>query len=274
MNKIYHVYNYLQEDCENQPAGLVKLDNPDTHAFDGYHTHEYNEILVFIKGGGVHNICLKNHPIEDNSLHLLAAKDLHWIQRDMQSKGFVIVYQERFLHKLQSMNPDIDFNKVFGYSRVINLDIIEARNFQLIFQELLNNNNPKVYMLSLIGAFFAKIATLNFEEPVTEKFHSSLIAKVIELIEKQYKKRLTITDYATMLHINIRTLHNHIKKASGMSLHELQQERILNEAKRLLSTSEMNVNEVSLELGFKATAHFTNWFKAKTGCLPSKYKNI
>lgn len=275
MQAAYPTYTYSAEDARNQVARFVRLDNPESYPFDNFHAHAYNEILVFIKGGGTHNINLKNHAIQDNSLHMLAANDLHWVERSMQSSGFAIVYKEQFLHKLQLMNADVDFFSTFDSSRVINLDEQEALGFRFIFRELLASRHEAVYMLHLIGAFLTKIALLGRSREQTSlagRIYDPLVPKAVFLVEKHYKEHLPIAAYAAMLHIEPRTLQNRIRRATGSSLHRLEQDRLLREAKRLLCVSELNINEIAAELGFKATAHFTNWFRKMEGCPPTGYK--
>src|SRR5690606_20693124 len=198
----YPVYKYTDEDAKKKLARFVRLDNPDSYPFDNFHAHEYNEILVFTNGGGNHNINFKNYKVENNAIHLLAAQDLHWLERSMNSKGFAIVYKEQFLHKLQMVNPGIDFHDAFNYSRVINLEKDEAKNFKFIFNEMLANHQPSAYQLQIIGAFITKIATLNYNENKTEKIFEPLIPKALQLIDRNFKTHKTIAQYARLLHVS------------------------------------------------------------------------
>lgn len=272
MTTEYPTYAYTEDDARNLLARWVRLDNPDSYPFDHFHAHEYNEMLVFIQGGGHHNINFKQHQVKDNSIHLLAARDLHWLERSMHSRGFAIVYKDQFLHKLQMVHPDIDFHALCAHSRIINLDEAQVQQFQFIFGELMSGQNASAYLLQIIGALITKVAALDHREIAAEKIYDPLITTLIRLLEKHYKTLKTASEYAALLHLSTRTLHNRIRKASGMSLNELLQERVLKEAKKLLVTSAMNVGEIALELGFHETAHFTHWFKKQTGYLPSEYK--
>lgn len=272
MEKQYPIYKYTEDDARKRLARFVRLDSPDSYPFDNFHAHEYNEILVFTNGGGNHNINFRNHVVENNSIHLLAAHDLHWLERSMLSAGFTIVYKDQFLQKLQMVNPDIAFHSFFSRSRVINLDEEQSQRFGFIFQELLNNQQETAYLLQLIGAFMTKIAGLDYKVNVTEKIYDPTIGEVIKLIGKHYRTMKTTAEYANILNVSTRTLHNRIKKASGMTLTAILRERILKEAKKLLVVSKMNVNEIALELGFNDPSHFTHWFKKQTGWLPSEYK--
>ncbi len=268
----YPTYRYSIEDANQRLARFVQLDNPDGYAFDNFHSHEYNELLVFIKGGGTHNINFQNHPIPDSSIHLLAAHDLHWVERSENSYGFAIVYKDQFLEKLQFMNPDINYREQFDHSRILKLDEMQRESFSHIFQELPASQQDAVYMLNLIGAFLTKIATTFFNDNKHSKLDDPVIFELIHLIDQYYKEHLPVSEYATKLHLAPSTLQKRIRKASGRSLLHLQQERLLKEAKRLLITSGQSIAEITYELGFKEPAHFSNWFRKQTGIAPSEYK--
>lgn len=268
----YPTYRYAVEDANRQLARFVRLDNPDGYVFDNFHSHEYNELLVFIKGGGTHNINFQNHPITDCSIHLLAAQDLHWVERSKDSYGFAIVYKDQFLEKLQFMNPDINYREQFDYSRILTLEGSLRENFSHIFQELLGNQQDAVYMLNLIGAFLTKIATAFTGNNRQRKTNDPVIFRLIHLVDLHYKEHLPVSEYAAKLHIAPSTLQKRIRKASGKSLLHLQQERLMKEAKRLLITSGQSIAEITYELGFKEPAHFSNWFRKQTGIAPSEYK--
>ncbi|MBX9448205.1 MAG: helix-turn-helix transcriptional regulator [Taibaiella sp.] len=268
----YPTYKYTEDDAKNQLARLVRLDNPDSYPFDNFHAHAYNEILVFTKGGGRHNINFRTYAVEDNSVHLLAAQDLHWLERSMESEGFAIVYKDQFLQKLQMVHPDIHFHQLFDHSKVINLNEQEAEEFAFIFREILGQSAPSAYQLQIIGAFLTKVASLGHQTIPSGKIYDPIVGLLILHIEKHFRTKKQVDDYARLLSVTSRTLQNRIKKASGLTVSEIIQERILKEAKKLLCISDMNIGEIAFELGFNETPHFTNWFKRKTGYLPSDYK--
>ncbi|GEM_PF-789214 len=268
----YPTYQYSEEDARNKLASFVRLDNPGSYPFDSFHAHNYNEIMVFLKGGGTHNINFRDYPIESGAIHLIAAHDLHWVERSMDSEGFAIVYKDQFLQKLQLVNPDIDFTGLFNHSRIINLEAAAIKQYNLIIGEMLDNKGQSAYMLQLIGAFITKIATRQFEAPALSGNYDPLVNRLIKLVEKNFRERWSTEVYAKLLHVSPRTLQEHVKKASGRSVPLLQKDRLLKEAKKMLCTAELNINEISMELGFTDAAYFCNWFKKATGVLPTAYK--
>lgn len=272
----YPEYKFTNEDAENHLARLVRLDNPKIYPFDEYHSHEYNELLYFEEGGGLHNIEFKEFKIKSKSIHLLAAGSLHWLERGMKSKGFAIVYKDQFLQKLQQYHEQFDFVALFSTSQVINFNKKETIEFDFLIQELIRNITNASYVLSLIGSFLTKIAMLFLlhENTATKnKSTDSLMIDVVKLINLHYKEHLSTAEYAQKLYLSLSTLQRKSKDYTGKSIAALQQERLLKEAKRLLTFPEVTIKDVAYDLGFNEVAHFSNWFKKYANTTPAKYIN-
>jgi len=272
MNTFFPTYKFNEEDVQSQLVRLVRLEESDGYIFDIFHSHEYNEILVFIKGGGTHNINFKVHTINDYSVHLLAANDLHWVERTKTSNGFAIMYKDQLLHKLQVLNPSIPFFECYKDSNIINLNFEEQKDFQFLFNEINESRQQPEYLLQLVAALITKVAVTHFPQLTVTREFDPLIHEIVNLIEQNYKNQLALNDYARFLNLESRTLQNRISKISGKTIRELQNDRLLKEAKRLICVSDLNIGEIAFELGFNDTAYFSNWFKKHTGIIPSEYK--
>lgn len=268
----YPQYRFNSEDADKKLARFVHLDNPESYPFDEYHSHEYNEMLVFIAGGGVHNIDFKEFRIEDRSIHLLASGSLHWVERGMDSKGFAIVYKERFLYKLQEFNPDVNFVSFFESSRVLDLSSRQFAEFENLISEMLYSEKENDYLLNLIGAFFTRLVIRFQEQNVYKRdVPDEIIINLIGLINRHFKERLTTQQYAEKLCISPSALEKRVKRKTNATIHMLQQERILKEAKMLLNNPDISIKEIAWTLGFQEPAHFSNWFKKHTQLSPSVF---
>lgn len=272
MKSTYPAYPYSDEDVKSEIAQLFWLDYPKTHPFDEFHSHNYYEIFVFFEGGGTHNINFTEYGVANNSIHLLAPNHLHWLERGIASKGFFIIYKEEFLQKLAFINPHIPYTEIFSSSKIIDLPDHQITVFAHLFRELEQNNDNSVYMLSIIGTFLTKIA-LTFSIKNTETYrYDALVAQAIQLINKHCKARFTVDQYAEMLCTSTGTLRKKVKKHTGKSIKQLQQDRLLKEAKRLLHHPDYTISEVAFQLGFKQPAHFSTWFKKHTQNSPKQMK--
>lgn len=274
MKKSYPHYQFTIEDVESQLVQFVPLNNPDNYPFDEFHSHGYNEILFFIQGGGRHNINFNEYTIIEKSVHLLVAGDIHWVKRGMQSKGFAIVYKETFLLRLKELNPHLKFFDFYNQSQVINLTDNEFEEYRFIIDELLSRREDKAYHLSLIGAFMTKIADDYYDTTKSSCYSSdhSLLIKLIAFINKHYAEHLSAQSYAEKMGCSTSALERKLKKATGKTIAALQQEKLLNEAKRLLCKPDSCAKETAYNLGFNNESYFNNWFKKLTGASPLKFK--
>jgi transcriptional regulator GlxA family with amidase domain len=71
-----------------------------------------------------------------------------------------------------------------------------------------------------------------------------------------------------------RTLKRRFKAATGNTLIEYLQNLRIEEAKRLLESGSMPVDEVSAEVGYADTSFFRRLFKRMAGLTPSKYRRM
>lgn len=267
----YPIYEFPFLNPENL-VKLVRLDNPDTYPFDHLHAHEFNEIMVFENGGGTHYLDFKEQNILDRSIHIIAGGDPHWVERSTQSNGFAIVLKEQFLLQLQNFNSGPDYDALFSCSRIINLSNSEWQEFSFLFKELQNDTIQHAYAINLLAAFITKMATTFYADSSAFHKQDPLMIQLVSLINTHYKERPTAELYAAKLFMAVSTLIKRVKKSSGKTINQIQQERLLKEAKKLLFVNEKNVQEISDELGFKEMAHFSNWFKANTGTSPSDFR--
>lgn len=93
------------------------------------------------------------------------------------------------------------------------------------------------------------------------------------LVEKNYKEKQKVGDYAALLNKSAKTLSNLFSKNSEKSPLRQIHERIALEAKRLLYFTDKSVKEIGWELGFEEEAHFSRFFKRLNGQSATKFRD-
>lgn len=81
-----------------------------------------------------------------------------------------------------------------------------------------------------------------------------------------------MADYADLLGVAPKTLSNKFNRLDLMQPNDLIKDRIMLEAKRLLSYSSLSVKEIAYQLGYDDPAYFNRLFTKKTGDTPSNFK--
>lgn len=91
-------------------------------------------------------------------------------------------------------------------------------------------------------------------------------------VEKLYKKKQSVGEYAEILNVTPKYLSEVIKKESGKTALQYIHQRIITEAKVLLRYTNRTSKEVAFSLGFNSPSHFSRFFKNKTGQSPSQFR--
>ena len=91
------------------------------------------------------------------------------------------------------------------------------------------------------------------------------------LVEEHFKSEHSVAFYADKLHKSPKTLSNSFAKLSRSPLQIIHQ-RIILEAKRLLTYSNKSAKEIAFEVGFEDASHLSRLFKKHTNLSPSEFK--
>lgn len=103
--------------------------------------------------------------------------------------------------------------------------------------------------------------------------HPTLI-QLRDLIEANYHRLHSPSDYARLLHVTPKTLGRLVREHLGTTPTELIRSRILTHAKWQLLHTLKPVKEVARELGFADELYFSRLFKKATGFSPTFFRDF
>ncbi len=95
----------------------------------------------------------------------------------------------------------------------------------------------------------------------------------IQSVAKNFRERRSVMHYADEMCLSPKHLSRVIKEVSGNSASDWIDAYVVMEAKSLLKTSRMTVEEISTKLNFANQSFFGKYFKQHTGMTPSQYRN-
>jgi len=149
---------------------------------------------------------------------------------------------------------------------------------------LINNNITKCFsddtfeiIVSFLTVFFlrlrSKYAKQSENNPAFPEPGESLSQSFQSLLENNYTKCHRVKDYAEQLGSSVYILNKTLKIHTGKTAGELIIDRIILEAKRLLTYSDMNNKEIAYLLNYDDPSYFSRIFRSKTGTSPSQFRN-
>ena len=82
----------------------------------------------------------------------------------------------------------------------------------------------------------------------------------------------SVAHFADMCCYSAKYFGELVKTETGKTAKEFINDRLLRQAKQLLSDDSLTITQVSMSLGFEYPQHFVRFFKAHTGRTPSEYR--
>lgn len=203
-----------------------------------YFEEDYCTILFFITEDFIRNFMIKNH-------ELIKHQDNDYTE----SQIFPIDVTD----SLNSL-----FLSVFSYFNMggkIPKELVEIKFNELLFNIALNPINKN--LISFFNSL-KQVEKTNLNDVMTKHFHYDLqleeFARLCGRSLSSFKR-----DFKT-----------HFNETPGKWLNNKR----LEYAKTLLKNSELNINEICYESGFKNASHFNNSFKLKYKYPPNKYRSM
>ncbi len=99
-----------------------------------------------------------------------------------------------------------------------------------------------------------------------------LAARYASLLERDFRSNRAVADYAEALGVTPTHLTRVCRTACGKGAHQLLEDRLLFEARRLLTETRLPVKDVAEMLGFNSAGYFTRAFQRTAGVTPSAFR--
>lgn len=99
-----------------------------------------------------------------------------------------------------------------------------------------------------------------------------IIRKALTYIEEHYKENITLSDLANHVALSLNYFSTLFKQETGRTVLESISRRRIEEAKRLLAVSPLNISEIAFQLGYDNPRYFSEVFHRYEGITPTQYR--
>lgn len=244
-----------------------------------FHRHNFIEI-VFVKKGKTNQIVdFNSYLVAENQILIIPKNSVHQISENESYQGIWLLFTETFLNLEQSkfLNEFSILNPILE-NKLLNLDSDnEIYNYLDLIKSEYNNSYTKNHELLLQHLFFSLLVKLEImaqiQYPVSIiNSEKEMYNSFLNLLENSFQNKHSVSFYSNNLNVTSKKLNILLLKSSGKTTSDLIMDRIIIEAKRLLSYSEKSIKEIGYDLGFEDSHYFSRIFKKKTTLSPEHFK--
>lgn len=245
------------------------------------HRHSFFHFIVFTKGKGTHTIDFNTYPVKPFQAYFMIPGQVHGWQFDTMPEGYIVNFSDNFFRSLL-LNPDylsrFDFFSGISDDGVIMLPAAIQQPCMALLEKIIHDVNENKRVTDLVRTqllqFFLLIdqALQRREQKNIPQQKQALLQSFRRLIESNYKLLRLPKEYADLLYVTPNHLNALCQDLTGKTAGELIRDRIILEAKRLLTNAGMTSAEIAYELNFQDNSYFTRFFKKYTGTTPDVFR--
>lgn len=265
--------------------------------FDSYscpfHWHSHIEILYFTSGKA--RVYAGNHWINVSKGHLIIinAKEVHSVEAPggAANKHTVIGFEPEFLQS--AINSSLEMKYLLPFiiesitnDRVINIDKLKGNPVQLLIDEIQQEYKSKQYGFEL--AMKANICRLFLwilrywhynGVNIGDDYHiysSNMLRlnKILDHLNTHFREDLSGKEIAKMCYLSYRNFSRIFKSVTNKTFSGYIINLKLNEAEKLMLTTDLSISGIAAKSGFNDTSYFIKQFKRVKGVPPQQYRYL
>lgn len=246
------------------------------------HRHSFYHLVLFTKGKGFHTIDFTRFDVKLFQIYFMIPGQVHSWHFEGKTDGFIINFSENFF-KSFLLNPH--YLDHFGFFSGISEEGVGqlpgeihqevVRLFESIITAAGNkekNHTDLVRILLLQLFMLVDNSLIGQNNKAIPQQKQMLLRGFRRLIDTHYRSIRLPKEYADLLYVTPNHLNALCQDLLGKTAGELIRDRVLLEAKRLLTNAKMTVTEIAYDLNFQDNSYFNRFFKKYTGMTPDEFR--
>ena len=240
-------------------------------------------LIVLCTGGkGRIGIDLKEYEIRKNTLLVIQPKNFIYLSSysdDFKCSAVACSQHvvENVLPKLTDLLPLLMHHRTEPVSRLSDREAEGMANFyEFLRNKIRGPKTPflKQKVLCVLQAALYEMMDINLgSQPAIETSRTrkdEIMAKFLLAVSEHFREERQVAFYAHKLFITPKHLSSVIKEISGRTAGDWIENYVVMEAKVLLKTTDMTIQEIAVNLNFANQSFFGKYFKNHTGMSPSE----
>lgn len=281
--ELHELYKKLSKDSIGDDFVLVN-DISTVPFFNHPYKVEVAVATICLKGSikGTNN--LRDFFLSERSISIVLPGQIVEYQHASEDfSALFMIMSKRFAEALQlNINNSVSVFLRLKESPIVKLNDEEfdllLDYYDLLLKVVRMTKNPhRLEMVSRLSEAFFYV-TINLEQlqkeaTIQKSRKEQQFESFYNAVLKHYKESREVIFYADKLCITPKYLSNIIRSITGKSANDWINEYVTLEAKSMLRSTNLTIQEISEQLGFPNQSFFGKYFKQHTGMPPKEYRN-
>lgn len=250
------------------------------------HWHREMEICYIKQGTGMYLINGVDYPFSKGDIFIISDDEIHLCHDDENLVMQVIMFAPNFLQS-GFLNPfDYEYLRPFlehsdRFTNKLHADQPVTQQLAAILKEIEQEYDAmqsgyELMIKALLLRFLALIIRHCLSDTPASNTVSQgtadKIRKIVAYLDEHFEEPISLKMLSEQFHISTPYLCSAFKSLTGSAPIDFLLHRRILEAKRLLSSEDMSIIQISETCGFRSLSNFNHQFKELVGVTPSAYR--
>lgn len=237
-------------------------------------------IIVCISGNATIKVNLQTYEIESPSMvTLMPGQIFEPMESSNNFCAHVITLSKRFIDMINLPGWQQRYLSLYNNPiTVMEAEQSQAAQFFLAILHRAASNVDNPFRLqvieNLVRVFY--YGGVNGSSPAKDNvspYKNNIVERFLELVHTHYREERMISFYANKLCITPKYLSKIVKENTGRSAGEWIENHVVLDARAMLQSSDMTIQQIAVSLNFPNQSFFGKYFKRATGMSPKQYRN-
>jgi AraC family transcriptional regulator, transcriptional activator of pobA len=252
------------------------------------HAYDFYSVILITRGNGILVINNDKYPIQPQTICIIAPDQMHSFECLNDAEGIIFFFCQDFYVEEFSY---IRLLNLFSYTSQTGTNVCNPclclsdkeykpvgnviKSIEDEYELYTPSNNSAVIIRSHLNIMLLKLSELyEAKSGKSNNNDSILIHTLSRLVDSYFIKEQQLGFYTSAFNMSESQLNDICNKYFNCGLKKILQNRLMQEARKLLLSSDLSVSEIAYKLNFEDNSYFNKVFKNKTGITPKRFRDV